>query len=212
MLDYPLKSCDDPGRVAFALDVAAARLAFSLGTPWHHVSDRERRQDTAAGTAVFSRPALKSAVKRMAAVALPAKITLARTSVTVKHLAELALEDRPSITTDERLDGVLSAWRLLSPGRVDLDIATVAGLEIGTFFGRSPAPTTFLSNAAWETLGCLLSAVGGSLPGHYAHFCATTSFGDKLPVAVSAATVKALTAESERLVSFALAVETALHA
>jgi hypothetical protein len=174
-----------------ALDLAASRLATSLGTGWHLLPDEgDVAVATRVGEATIGRDILRSAVRRLYSCLVSPGSVEALCAESLAHAKGMVRESGPSVLTEAGFEGLASIWSYLSPGRASRDEMVEAGRTLGELLSPS-FPESFLTNAAWEAHGCLMACLGGGLPRPYFFFVLAAEFSP-LPMPVAAEEAAAL--------------------
>lgn len=208
--DLLTRSVDPEEVVKTALDWAVSRLLNAFGTGLHALPpEGEATVMTRFGEAVLEREALRFAVRRVYSECMPAGEVASSCAETLKHAQALHADGERAALTEERLNGMRSIWSCLSPGRMHRDDAVAAGSKlIGTLpFKVSQA---FLTNAAWETFGCLMAGLGSGLPPRYFLLMIEADF-TPLPFQVSLADANSLKEGCASLQAYAELIERRLR-
>nr|WP_250807547.1 hypothetical protein [Neorhizobium tomejilense] len=210
-MDYPLDTEDHEARVRFAIEVAASRLAFALGTSWHRLSYETRRQETRFGPAVYCKATLRNRVTQMAAKSMPPDFLADSCEKTCAALLRLEREETPSIEDENRLADIASAWRCFSSGTLSPSIAAEAGKVLRGMYRRRTWTESALAGAAYEALFSLHSALAASVPSRYAQFVLESSFTSEFPLALSRETAVCLALDGEKVRDFGQAAKRILR-
>ena len=208
--DLLTRSVTPEEAVDTALDWAVSRLLNTFGTGLHALPpEGVTAVTTRFGEATLEREALRSAVRRIYSACMPSGEISACCAETLKHAEALHGEGEGSVLTEERYEGLRTVWSCLCPGRMYRDDAVTAGrILVGLLpFEVSQA---FLTNAAWETFGCLMAGLGGGLPRRYFFFMLDADFA-VLPIPVSLADATALKEDCSSLPEYAELIERQLR-
>lgn len=208
--DLLTRSVNPEETVDTALDWAVSRLLNAFGTGLHDLPpEGEAAVATRFGEATLGREALRLAVRRVYSECMPSGEVAACCAETLKHVDALHGEGEHAVLTEDRYQGLRSVWSCLCPGRMYRDDAVTAGSKL---VGILPFEVSqaFLTNAAWETFGCLMAGLGGGLPRRYFFFTLEADFAF-LPMRVSLADAVALKEDCASLPAYAELIERQLR-